>query len=162
MILAAVKASCSGRWSGWSSGVVCQSSPSSRGYFMILWTGLMSSEPMFNKLGFPLHILTHSRYQIHWCILAYAVCHPKIKCNKWFKIEDTVKNLLLIINFPVKQEEKQISKKVSWTVDCENAKSQIYLWPVTYFSANTQVVKCFFISSSFSQDLSDALASSWW
>lgn len=54
MILAAVKASCSGRQSGWSSGVACHSSLSSSGYFMILWTGLMISEPMSSRLGFPL------------------------------------------------------------------------------------------------------------
>lgn len=54
MILAAARASCSGGWSGWSSGVACQSSASNRGYFMMRWTGLIRRDPMSSKLDFPL------------------------------------------------------------------------------------------------------------
>lgn len=58
MILAAVRASWRGPLSGWSLGVACHSSPSSRGYFMTLWTGLMSREPMSSRLGLPLKTTT--------------------------------------------------------------------------------------------------------
>lgn len=102
IILAAVNASCSGRWSGWSSGVACQSSLSSSGYFMILWTGLMSSEPMSSKLGLPLCSIMN-RWQ-------WSMWTEKIKTTGAYSVwylnqvsiqSKKVKYLLLVIDFPV-------------------------------------------------------------